>query len=185
MEILDIVNEDGIPTGETIERTKAHQLGILHRTAHLWILRKKENHIQILLQKRSDNKDSFPGCYDISSAGHIPAGIDFVPSAIRELKEELGYEANQDDLIYCGTRKFEVKEMFYNQLFHDHQVTNVYMLWLDLEEEDFHLQKEEVSEVKWFDFDECYQNVKENKMNHCIFIEELDMVKRRIKDFML
>ena len=83
MEILDI--------GKTIEREIAHQQGILHRTAHVWLLRKKQQKIQILLQKRSHFKDSFPDCYDISSAGHIPTGVDFIPSAIRELKEELGY----------------------------------------------------------------------------------------------
>ena len=75
MEILDICDELGNPTGKTVERKIAHQQGILHRTAHVWILRKKENKIQILLQKRSEQKDSFPGCYDISSAGHILAGI--------------------------------------------------------------------------------------------------------------
>ena len=49
MEILDICDELGNPTGKTVEREIAHQQGILHRTAHVWILRKKENKIQILL----------------------------------------------------------------------------------------------------------------------------------------
>ena len=43
MEILDICDELGNPTGKTVEREIAHQQGILHRTAHVWILRKKEN----------------------------------------------------------------------------------------------------------------------------------------------
>ena len=34
MEIFDIVDEKGIPTGETIERTQAHEKGVRHRTAH-------------------------------------------------------------------------------------------------------------------------------------------------------
>ena len=45
MEILDICDELGNPTGKTVEREIAHQQGILHRTAHVWILRKKENKI--------------------------------------------------------------------------------------------------------------------------------------------
>ena len=49
--------------------------------------------MELLLQKRSQQKDSYPGCYDISSAGHSPAGVDFIPSALRELKEELGLDA--------------------------------------------------------------------------------------------
>ena len=84
MEMLDIVDENGIPTGQTVERILAHTEGIRHRTSHVWIAREKDGGIQILLQKRSDSKDSYPGCYDISSAGHIPAGQDFIPSALRD-----------------------------------------------------------------------------------------------------
>ena len=89
MEILDVVDETGAPTGETVERTEAHREGVRHRTAHVWIARNRNGRIQLLLQKRCMQKDSFPGCYDISSAGHIPAGEEYIPSAIRELKEEL------------------------------------------------------------------------------------------------
>ena len=45
MEILDICDELGNPTGKTVEREIAHQQGILHRTAHVWILRKKDTNI--------------------------------------------------------------------------------------------------------------------------------------------
>ena len=43
MELLDIVDENGIPTGKTIERKIAHSEGIRHRTAHVWIIRKTDN----------------------------------------------------------------------------------------------------------------------------------------------
>ena len=69
MEIFDIVDEKGIPTGETIERTQAHEKGVRHRTAHIWIVREQDGKAQLLLQKRSAEKDSFPGRYDTSSAG--------------------------------------------------------------------------------------------------------------------
>ena len=71
-ELLDIVDELGNPTGKVVEREIAHQKGIRHRTSHVWLVRKRNNKVQVLLQKRSHNKDSFPDCYDISSAGHIP-----------------------------------------------------------------------------------------------------------------
>ena len=90
MERLDIVDQNAQPIGLTIDRDTAHAEGIRHRTSHVWILRRRGGCVEILLQKRSKTKDSFPGCYDISSAGHIPAGMDFVPSALRELKEEYG-----------------------------------------------------------------------------------------------
>ena len=39
MELLDIVTEDGTPTGKTVDRDTAHSGGILHRTAHVWVVR--------------------------------------------------------------------------------------------------------------------------------------------------
>ena len=35
-EILDIVDDNGQPTGEVIDRVTAHREGILHRTSHVW-----------------------------------------------------------------------------------------------------------------------------------------------------
>ena len=52
MELFDIVDENGIPTGKVEERTIAHKIGARHRTSHVWIVRKRDNHIEILLQKR-------------------------------------------------------------------------------------------------------------------------------------
>ena len=52
MEYFDIVDEMGNPTGKTIERREAHRNNILHRTAHVWIVRHCGDSIQILLQKR-------------------------------------------------------------------------------------------------------------------------------------
>ena len=95
-EILDIVDEQGRPTGQTVPRAVAHAEGIRHRTSHVWILRRHAGRVEVLLQMRCQAKDSFPGCYDISSAGHIPAGCDFVESALRELREELGV------ILPCG-----------------------------------------------------------------------------------
>ena len=90
MELFDVIDSKGNPAGQIVSREKAHAEGIPHRTAHIWIIRKKEGKVQILLQKRSQNKDSFPGKFDTSSAGHIQAGDEPLESALRELKEELG-----------------------------------------------------------------------------------------------
>lgn len=93
---------------------------------------RRAGRVQLLLQKRSLEKDSYPGCYDISSAGHIPAGVDFIPSALRELKEELGLEAKPQELILCGVRRFEYRDTFHGHPFHDNQVSRVYALWRDV-----------------------------------------------------
>lgn len=178
MEYLDLVDEQGRPTGEIVSRTEVHAKKLPHRTSHVWLLRKKDGVLQILLQKRSDDKDAYPGCYDISSAGHIPAGQDYIPSALRELKEELGVEAAAQDLIYCGQRHILFDQVFHGKPFHDNQYTNVYILWLDRDADEFQLQREEVAEVRWLDFTDCLEQVRTNAIPHCIYMEELEMVAR-------
>ena len=127
MEYLDIVDEKGFPTGEVISRDIAHRDGILHRTAHVWVVRKSSSGYDILLQKRSEDKESFPGLYDTSSAGHIPSGVKPLPSALRELQEELGIIAEPDQLHYAGTFRIQYEEEFHGQMFRDNEVTRVYV----------------------------------------------------------
>lgn len=184
MEWLDVVDEQGNPTGEKVERSVAHREGIRHRTAHVWLLRKmgENGNVQILLQKRSQNKDSYPGCYDISSAGHIPAGVSFLPSALRELKEELGVCAKAEELHYCGQRNIHYEDYFHGSYFIDNQVSNVYVLWLDREEKQFKLQEAEVEAVRWMDFEECVKAVTDNTIKHCIVLEELNMIKKYLNN---
>ena len=177
MEYLDIVDENGNPTGETVERSFAHKNGVWHRTSHVWILRKREGKIEVLLQKRADTK-SFPGCYDISSAGHITAGQGFLDSAVRELGEELGITATEDELLFCGDRKIIWDDVFFGEEYHDRQFTKVFLLWADVDEKSLTLQEEEVSAVKWMDLDACIEGVKTNAFKHCIYPEELLMVKK-------
>jgi isopentenyldiphosphate isomerase len=179
MEFFDVIDENGMPTGETVERAEAHRNAIPHRTSHVWIARRRGGTVQILLQKRCMTKDSFPGCYDISSAGHIPAGDDFIPSAIRELKEELGVEITEEALVECGTRKISIDDEFYGVPFHDRQFSKVFLLWLDWEAADFTVQKEEIDSVCWMDFEECKKAVEQHTIPNCIDMEELLMIEKK------
>ena len=179
-EWLDIVDEKGCPTGERVERVFAHGNGVWHRTAHLWILREKDGRVQVLLQKRAANKDSHPGCYDISSAGHIPAGVEYLPSAIRELKEELGIDAGEEDLIYCGDRRIVWDGSFYGKPFHDREHARIFMMWLDLPEDAFQVDPGEVESVRWMDLEQCIRGVENDLFAHCIVLEELLIVKKAL-----
>ena len=129
----------------------------------------------MLLQKRSESKDSNPGCYDISSAGHIPAGCGYLDSALRELKEELGIDASSEELELRLIRRISYSDIFHGKLFKDNQVTRVYkMKRNDIDIEKLNLQKEEVEEVIWMDYEECIKAVKNNTIKHCIYLEELE-----------
>lgn len=181
MEFLDIVDENGLPTGETVEREDAHRRGIRHRTSHVWLFRERNGKVQLLLQKRSLNKESFPGCYDISSAGHVPAGDDYLESALRELKEELGVDALAQELVCCGTRQFETRETFNGREFWENQISKVYVLHRDMEEADFTVQREEVDSVLWMDFVKCLDMAENGSEPNCIKVEELKLILSYLK----
>ena len=180
MEFIDIVDENGIPTGETIDRTLAHRTGTRHRTTHIWIVRRREGRVQILLQKRAKYKDSFPGCYDISSAGHIPAGVDFTPSGLRELQEELGFSISPSELIECGIHRTYAENEFHGVPYVDNQIAKVFLLWKDKEIEELTLQEEEIESVMWMDFEACKEAVKNRTIPHCIDIVELEMLEEHM-----
>ena len=117
MELFDIIDENGNPTGKIVERSIAHAEGIPHRTAHIWIIRRRNEKTEILLQKRSRNKDSFPGKFDTSSAGHIQAGDEPMESALRELEEELGIHAESADLQFAGKFPISFAREFHGKIF--------------------------------------------------------------------
>jgi hypothetical protein len=60
-------------------RGDVHRDGDYHRAVHVWIF--AENTQELLVQRRADFKDSWPGLWDISSAGHISAGDSSLVSA--------------------------------------------------------------------------------------------------------
>lgn len=178
MEQFDIVDENGQPTGETVERIFAHENGIRHRAAHIWIARKGEGGWQVLLQKRSMDKDSFPGMLDTSSAGHIQAGDEPLESAIRELFEELGIAAQKEELHFAGMFQIYFEKPFHGRLFKDYEIAYVYIYTNAVEIEQLTLQKEEVETVAWFDLEDVYQACQRHDERFCVPIEGLEIARK-------
>lgn len=178
MEFFDITDDNGIPTGETVSRSEAHDKGIPHRTAHIWIVREQAGHYQVLLQKRSAEKESFPGMYDTSSAGHIQAGDEPLESAQRELFEELGIRANEGDLTFAGKFHIKYAMAFHGNMFRDNEVAFVYVYEKPVDETKLVLQTEEVEEVKWFDIEEVIEGCEHRDGTFCVPTEGLETVMR-------
>ncbi len=180
MEYLDIVDETGTPTGEIVSRDAAHRDGIRHRTAHVWVVRNRSNEgrgYEILLQKRSEEKESFPGMYDTSSAGHIPAGDEPLESALRELKEELGIAAAPEDLRFAGTFRIRYEKEFHGSLFRDNEVTSVYIYDRPVEIEKLVLQESEVSQVRWFGLEDVWDEIRRSRERFCVPKEGLAILR--------
>lgn len=184
MELFDVLDADGNRTGAVQERGVCHREGDPHETVHMWIVRKNPDtgRYQVLLQKRSQNKDSNPGCYDISSAGHMAAGDDPLSSAIREIGEELGLSVTAEDLEYIGRHQGNFDDVFYGIPFHDREFSNVYLVRKEIRIEDLRLQESEVESVCWMDYDACAKAVQENTMPHCIYPDEFRMVGEHLTE---
>ena len=178
MELFDVIDSEGNPTGQIVSREKAHEEGIPHRTAHIWIIREKEGRVQILLQKRSQNKDSFPGKFDTSSAGHIQAGDEPLESALRELKEELGISAVPDQLHFAGTFPISFAKEFHGKIFRDEEVAFVYIYKEPVNTDELILQTEEVESVQWFDLEEVCEECGKHRDIFCVPTGGLEVVRK-------
>ena len=173
MEMFDIIDENGNKTGLVKERGVVHREGALHATSHIWIARKNERSgYDILLQKRNAKKDSHPGCYDISSAGHIGAGDDSLSSAMRELQEELGIIAKPEQLKEFGVQYKNYEGKFYGKPFKDNQRSILYLYTELVDFETLTLQESEIESVIWMDYNEALQAIRNNTIKHCIYEDE-------------
>lgn len=97
-EMLDIVNEADEVVGQTT-RSDMHHRSLMHRATHIILINSAS---QIFMQLRSKTKDTNPGLWDTSAAGHVDAGESYTACAVRELEEELGVVVSIDDLVEVG-----------------------------------------------------------------------------------
>ena len=79
---------DELALGRAMPRGVVHAKGLWHRSIHLWVIDPFNE--SCLLQRRSMHKDTNPGCWDTSVAGHITSGDDSWTTALRESEEEIG-----------------------------------------------------------------------------------------------
>ena len=182
MELLDVLDENGEPSGLVRERTLVHLRGDYHRTSHVWVVRTRpDGGHDLLLQKRSSEKDSFAGCCDISSAGHIPAGADYRESAVRELYEELGIEAAPEDLTAVGFHDGRYEGDFYGRTFKNHEKSMVFLYEKPVEASELRLQASEVESVRWMDLEEVLRAAGSHAPGFCLFEDEIEMLKAAVR----
>lgn len=81
-------------------KSVAHKEGHWHRSIHAYLV---NDNNQIIIQKRSADKDLYPNVWDVSFAGHVGAGESTKTSAIRECQEELGINLEEKEIEYLFT----------------------------------------------------------------------------------
>lgn len=162
-EYIDIITETGEPTGKIALKSEVHKNGWWHNTIHVWLYTKNG---KLLLQQRSREKSIFPLLWDVSAAGHIDAGENFLDAAIREVKEELGLELEPKDLVKIGVHKHP--SSYDNGSIKDYEFHQVYVAELKVKLEKLKPQKEEVEAIKLVSFDELIELLDTKNNNHFV-----------------
>lgn len=94
-EILDVVDAENRVIGRATRR-EIHEQGLMHRSVHVFLV---DPAARLYIQKRAENKETFPGAHDSSAAGHVNAGEDYFECAVREMEEELGLSPEQHQMV--------------------------------------------------------------------------------------
>lgn len=143
-ELIDVLDESGGRTGEVVWKSEAHRLGLWHRCFHCWICTPatKDGGPFLLAQRRAAEKDTWPGCLDVTAAGHLAAGEEPL-DGLREVEEELGLRVDPNRLVPLGTRRAELEI----PAGMDRELHDVFLVLDDTNPEDFRLQREEVEAI--------------------------------------
>lgn len=135
-EFLEVVNEKN-EVVELKSRKEVHDKNLLHRSIHIMLFNSVG---RLALQKRSMNKDRYPGYFTSATSGHVNPGESYEQAAIRELKEELDIEA---PIIFL--HKFPGTENSNNEFC---------SLYKCITDKKLNLNKEEVDEIRFFSLKE-------------------------------
>jgi len=157
-ELIDVLDENGVKTGEVLTRKEVHKRELWHRAIAVAIVN-EEN--QILMQQRSYNKDKNAGMWDISVAGHISSGQDALTAASREINEEvsvnLGFNVDIKEFRYMFSYR---KEEMFKEDYIERQFYDFFILRKNgLKAEDIKIQESEVEQIKFVNISELNEMI--------------------------
>lgn len=153
-EPLRVFTPDGVPTEIVKARGDIHRAGDFHLAAFCWVFDLATK--RVLLQRRSLDKDVWPGRWDASAAGHVAAHEDAHAAMIRELDEELGLASSPAGaelvtrrLISVGG-PLHVEEHVHPSGLIDRELHAAYLLGVDAERDRF-APGPEVTALAWIE----------------------------------
>lgn len=148
-ELIDVVDEKGLRTDETLSRRDIHRLGKRHRAIRLYLFNSQN---ELLMQQRAVNVDHYPNAFGISVVGHINAGEFSFQAVARELNEELGIDSSQVQIDFLFSH---YSEATLSESYIDRQFNDVYVARAKLQLRQIQFNSAEVAEVKfvpWAEF---------------------------------
>lgn len=168
-ELLDVFDEHENHIG-VLPRSQVHAEGLWHKTSQVWLVNELG---ELLLQFRSPQKICFPSRWDISSAGHIPAGMTPLDSAVRELEEELGVTKKQSELKFL----FKHVQPYIGENHIDREIAFVYLVEVS-KSQIFILQESEVADIRWIHKSKLLEEFYEYRS---VFVDHENHFKKLLK----
>lgn len=147
MELVDIYNRFGEKTGK-VKGRKELEDGEYRISAHIWIKNSKN---ELLVLKRSEKEDKFPGLW-AQVGGGVISGDTSKDTVFKECKEELHYLVKEENLYYVSSY-IRTKD-----------IVDVWLVKQEVDIEKLILQEDEVSDVKLVAFCEFDKMIKSNEV---------------------
>jgi isopentenyldiphosphate isomerase len=104
-ELVDVVDDDDIVIA-TVPRSEMRARRLQHRSVGIAVL---SSDGRLLIHRRSDSKDIWPGWWDIAAGGVVASGETYDDAAQRELAEELGIV--DADIEFVGSAHYVDDEL--------------------------------------------------------------------------
>lgn len=123
------------------DKLKAHELGLLHRAFSIFIFRKRNNQLQLLIHQRHHKKYHCGGLWTNTCCSHPFPGEKTKTAAKRRLLEEIGI---QTELKYVG--KFHYIAKLNNNLI-ENECDHIYIGFFN--EDKINFNKNEISNIAW------------------------------------
>ena len=138
MELLDVYDSLGNKTGRVVERGNKDEIFNDNEHIGVAIIYIENDKGEFLIQKTSKEK----GGHYSSTGGHINHGEDALSTIVREVKEELGVDVSNDNIVDLG------------HICVDFPVRFIFYLRKNINLSDITLQKDEVESVSYMSIDE-------------------------------
>ena len=145
-ELIDVLDNYGVRTGEILSRKLIHELGKIHRAVHLYLFDLSDN---LLLQRRSGKTDHYAGKFGISVTGHVNAGESSTDAVRREIQEELGLAPTHMNIQFLFSFRQDAR---ISPTYIDRQFNDVYACFHDFKIENITFDSYDISEVKLVPF---------------------------------
>lgn len=101
-DILKIYDQDLNNIGRAT-REEVHTQGLLHQVAHVWMFQPKEDDTYIMIQKRSLDRELYPGKYDLIQTTHFDPDESYEEAIVDSLEYYRGLKKSKEDIIHVGS----------------------------------------------------------------------------------